>query len=72
MNFGSSASRKVDELSKTVGLRKELSRAECKWVMVICPLFASSRTYADGVPEQDFPVKAASRSVPWTQAGNAS
>jgi len=23
------------------------------------------RTYADGVPQQDFPVKAASRSTPW-------
>jgi len=35
------------------------------------PLFAGTGPYADGVPQQDFPVKAASRSAPWAQAGNA-
>jgi len=40
--------------------------------MDFCPLFASSRTYADGVPQQDFPVKVASRSAPWAQAVSAS
>jgi hypothetical protein len=40
-------------------------------VMVFHPLFAVPGPYADGVPEQDFPVKAASRSTPWTQAGKA-
>jgi len=32
------------------------------------PLFAGIGPYADGVPQQDFPVKVASRGVPWAQA----
>jgi len=61
----------VDGLSKTVGIRKDLIAGRGKWVMVFRPLFATPGPYADGVPEQDFPVKAASRSTPWTQAGKA-
>jgi hypothetical protein len=33
-----------------------------RWVMVFCPLFVGIGSYADGVPQQDFPVKVASRS----------
>jgi len=36
-----------------------------------CPLFADAGPYADGAPQQDFPVKVASRSTPWAQAGKA-
>jgi len=39
--------------------------------MEFCPLSVFAGPYADGVPQQDFPVKVASRSVPWAQAGNA-
>jgi len=35
------------------------------------PLFVFAGPYADGVPQQDFPVKVASRSIPWAQAGKA-
>jgi hypothetical protein len=42
-----------------------------RWVTVFCPLFAGIGPYADGVPQQGFPVKVASRSTPWAQAGNA-
>jgi hypothetical protein len=38
-------------------------------VFVLCLL--QEKTYADGVPQQDFPVKVASRSAPWAQAGHA-
>jgi hypothetical protein len=72
MNFGPSAAGLTGGLSKTVGIRKDLIRAG--WQMgdgVFCPLFTSGRAYADGVPQQDFPVKVASRSTPWAQAGKA-
>jgi hypothetical protein len=71
MNFGPSAGCLVDGLSKTVGIRKDLMAGGGKWVTGLRPLLAITGPYADGVPEQDFPVKAASRSTPWTQAGKA-
>jgi len=63
MNFGLPAACWAGRVSKTVGIRKDLIRFG--WQMgdeVTRPLFASDRTYADGVPQQDFPVKVASRS----------
>jgi hypothetical protein len=57
MNFGPSAGSLAGGLSKTVGIRKDLIRAG--WQMgdgFFCPLFTSGRAYADGVPQQDFPV----------------
>jgi hypothetical protein len=70
-NFGPSVGVLTDGLSKTVGIRKDLIAGAGRWVMVFCPLSFGTGPYADGVPQQDFPVKVASRSTPWAQAGNA-
>jgi len=62
MNFGPSTGSLVGGLSKTVGIRKDLIWT--RWQMgdgvsVLC--LPQEKTYADGVPQQDFPVKVASR-----------
>ena len=52
----------ADGLSKTVGIRKDLIPGGWQMGDVFCPLFVVIGPYADGVPQQDFPVKVASRS----------
>lgn len=71
LNFGPSARCLAGGLSKTVGIRKDLIAGDWQVGDEFHPLFAGTGPYADGVPQQDFPVKAASRSTPWAQAGNA-
>ena len=61
MNFGPSARGLVGGLSKTVGIRKDLIAGGRQMGDGFHPLFAGIGPYADGVPQQDFPVKVASR-----------
>jgi hypothetical protein len=73
MNFGPSTGCSVGGLSKTVGIRKDLIWT--RWQMgddvsVLC--VSQEEAYADGVPQQDLPVKVASRSSPVGTSGQGS
>jgi hypothetical protein len=56
MNFGPSARCLAGGLSKTVGIRKDLIADGRQMGDGFHPLFTGIGPYADGVPQQDFPV----------------